>query len=412
MLNTLFIATLVGLPSIEVIQLDGQTQSGRLVSLSADQVVVETASGPQTLVTRELFAIRFPEALSDEDLVPIEHPVWVEFIDGSKVQAMGFSVDAGRATVQLNEGDSLLAATRTLRVVRFFKPTSDLSEQWDNIVSGDEIAGDVLVIRKSRTIEDADGIEQESVGLDSLEGILHEINDQYVAFEFDGTRVEVPRYKVEGIVYSHRGSNRQPDPTSRVSLLDGSAWNMKTCELDGEILKGISVGGVRLSLPLSSVAKIDFSIGNLIFLSDLDPDTFEWKSDLHTPKTPSVVSSWYRIRKDQGFYGGPLLLDGHSYEKGLALHSQTRLSYRLTREFKRFAATAGIDDRYRSEGNVTLSISGDGRQLLSANLSGDTQLNIDLDLRGIRRLEIFVDYGDDRVGYGDYLNLCNARLIK
>jgi len=107
-----------------------------------------------------------------------------------------------------------------------------------------------------------------------------------------------------------------------------------------------------------------------------------------------------------------LVLDTHSYEKGLALHSQTKLSYRLTREFERFAAVAGIDDRYRLDGNVTLTISGDGKQLLSENLAGSKQVNIDLDLRGVRRLEILVDYGEDKVGYGDYLNLCNARLMK
>jgi hypothetical protein len=61
---------------------------------------------------------------------------------------------------------------------------------------------------------------------------------------------------------------------------------------------------------------------------------------------------------------------------------------------------------------VTLIISGDGKQLLSENLAGTKQVNIDLDLRGVRRLEILVDFGEDNVGYGDYLNLCNARLMK
>ena len=75
------------------------------------------------------------------------------------------------------------------------------------------------------------------------------------------------------------------------------------------------------------------------------------------------------------------------------LHSRTKLSYRLTRAFDRFAALAGIDDRYRSEGDVTLTISGDGKQLLSEHLTGSRQVQIDLDLRGVRRLEILVDYG-------------------
>ena len=35
-----------------------------------------------------------------------------------------------------------------------------------------------------------------------------------------------------------------------------------------------------MRLPLASIIKIDFSVGNLVFLSDLKPDSFDWKSDL------------------------------------------------------------------------------------------------------------------------------------
>ncbi|MEO8494892.1 MAG: NPCBM/NEW2 domain-containing protein, partial [Planctomycetota bacterium] len=410
--NTFLLASLVGLAPVEVNRLDGQTSNGTLVSLAPERVVIETTEGMQTYLTRELFSLAFPIASADEIVVPIEDPISVQFVDGSIVQATSFLVEAGRATVLLSENEPILAATRSLQSVRFFKPSAELSKQWDEIAAAGDIAGDVLVIRKILKSEDENGIQQESMGLDSLEGVLYEVTDENVAFDFDGTRVDVPRHKVEGVIYFHRTASRLAEPTSRVMTVDGSAWNFKSCELEGETLKGVTVGGVRLSLPLAGLTKIDFSVGNLVLLSDLKPDTFEWKSDLETPKTPTVVSTWYRLRMDRGFDGGPLVLNGRYYEKGLALHSKTKLSYRLTREFQRFAAVAGIDDRYRSNGDVTLTISGDGKQLLSENLAGPKQVNIDLDLRGVRRLEILVDYGEDKVSYGDYLNLCNARLLK
>lgn len=411
-LNTLLLAASIGFTPVEVNQLDGQMHSGTLVSLAPAQAVVETAQGERTFSTRELYSLRFPDALVNEDFLPLEDPIAVEFEDGSRVQAANVSVESGRATVLLTENEPILAATRSIHSVRFFQPIAALSKQWDQIVSAGDVAGDVLVIRKTQTVEDENGVEKESIGLDSLEGVLHEITDDHVAFEFDGTRVEVPRHKVEGVIYFHRTANRQSEPTSRVFTADGSAWNFKSCELDGDTIKGVSVSGIRLNLPVAKITKIDFSVGNLVFLSDLKPDAFEWKSDLETSKTPPVVSTWYRLRVDEGFYGGPLILDAHSYEKGLALHSRTKLSYRLTREFERFAAIAGIDDRYRADGNVTLTISGDGKPLMSENLAGSKLINIDLDLRGVRRLEILVDFGEDKVGYGDYLNLCNARLMK
>jgi len=103
-----------------------------------------------------------------------------------------------------------------------------------------------------------------------LEGVLHEVTEESVAFDFEGTRADVPRHKVEGVIYFHRAASRLPDPTSRVLTVDGAAWNFKSCELDGETLKGVSVGGVRLSLLIASLAKIDFSVGNLVFLSRSD----------------------------------------------------------------------------------------------------------------------------------------------
>ncbi|MBC8353977.1 MAG: NPCBM/NEW2 domain-containing protein [Planctomycetes bacterium] len=411
-LNSLVLAATLGNAPIDINQLDGQTTSGTLVSLSPDQMVVETDDGTQTFTTREIFSLTFVDSYGDEDFIPLEDPLVVQFVDGSSLQATGFQVEAGRATVLRPEDDPIRAATRSVHSVRFFKPTVELSKQWDDIETASDVAGDVLVIRKTLTVEDENGIEQESIGLDSLEGVLYDITDESVAFEFDGTRVDVPRHKVEGVIYFRRTGARLAEPTSRVSTVDGTIWNLKSCQLDGDTLKGVSVGGVRLSMPLASLTKLDFSVGNLVFLSDLEPSTFHWKADFQTSKTPSVVPTWYHLRLDEGFYGGPLRLDSRSYEKGLSLHSQTKLSYRLTRDFDRFAAIAGIDDRFQADGNVTLTISGDGKQLLSEDLAGSRNIEINLDLRGIRRLEILVDYGDDEVGYGDYLNLCNARLMK
>ena len=49
---------------------------------------------------------------------------------------------------------------------------------------------------------------------------------------------------------------------------------------------------------------------------------------------------------------------------------------------------------------------------LDATLAGkDASRPVDLDLTGVRRLTIVVDFGES-LGMGDYLLLCNARLSK
>jgi hypothetical protein len=107
-----------------------------------------------------------------------------------------------------------------------------------------------------------------------------------------------------------------------------------------------------------------------------------------------------------------LVLGGESYEKGLALHSRTEIVYRLPEGFRRLQMVAGIDDAVRDGGNVRLTITGDGKQLWDEALSGtDKPLPIDLDVSGVRRLTILVDFGLD-LDVADHLLLCDARIVK
>jgi hypothetical protein len=59
-----------------------------------------------------------------------------------------------------------------------------------------------------------------------------------------------------------------------------------------------------------------------------------------------------------------------------------------------------------------LEIKGDGRQLYSGKLTGkDPPAALDVELAGVRRLVILVDFGDD-LDVADHLNLCEARIVK
>jgi hypothetical protein len=65
-----------------------------------------------------------------------------------------------------------------------------------------------------------------------------------------------------------------------------------------------------------------------------------------------------------------------------------------------------------ASGNVTLSVFGDDDLLAEHEIDGsDAPLPLDLDVTGVRRLRIVVDYGDN-LDTGDWLNLCNARIVK
>ena len=108
-----------------------------------------------------------------------------------------------------------------------------------------------------------------------------------------------------------------------------------------------------------------------------------------------------------------MMLDGQSYDRGLSLHSRTLIAYRLTEDYQHLLATVGIEDRFRSSGNVRLVISGEKGILFEKAITGrDGPLELDVNVQGVRRLQILVDFGADQSDVGDHLNLCNARLTK
>ena len=71
---------------------------------------------------------------------------------------------------------------------------------------------------------------------------------------------------------------------------------------------------------------------------------------------------------------------------------------------------AGIDPDLEQRGSVRLVIQGDDHVFLDQVLGGnDAPLPINLDISGVARLRILVDYGDE-LDMADHLNLCEMRL--
>jgi hypothetical protein len=75
---------------------------------------------------------------------------------------------------------------------------------------------------------------------------------------------------------------------------------------------------------------------------------------------------------------------------------------------------AGIDQLVarNGRGDVHVVISGDGKPLWEADVRGTGEpQTLDLDVSGVRDLEILVDFGSD-LDISDHLDLADARVIQ
>lgn len=385
---------------VEVTPLAGPAVTGKLMQWTVERVVVATPMGPRELESRAVRALSLsPPA--------VENDAWkgdllVELLDGSRLRVESYVAKQGKATGVLRGGRPFDIRTRAIRSVRFRPAQPQLDEAWAAHQTAEK-SGDLIVIRKT-----AKGSNQ--VTLDVQPGIIQEVAAETVQFELDGERIPVKREKLEGIVYFQPGERELADPAFRVDELGGSSWNVKSVKLEGESVVLETVAGASTTLPLNQLRKADYSAGNSTFLSDLEPESVAWTPYFESKLTG--LSQWKKIRRDELAGGGKLLLDGELFEKGLAVPSRTEVTFRVPRGYRRLETQVGILDSAREYGDVKLIISGDGRKLFDERISGkDASREVALDLTGIRRLTLLVDFGENE-DWSDVLVLGNARLTK
>lgn len=412
MMSSMFLACVLSVTApgeAQVMPLQGAPIRGEIVELSHDGIRLQSADGPVNWEAKAMHAVRFLDAGTGTPTSP--PPILVELVDDSVLNATAFVASGGMAVLDLQEGAACNIRSPAIRAVRFHRQDESMRKQWNEIAGGTR-RGDVLVIRKSHQAG-ADRKEPVTMVLDQIEGIVQEVKPDKVVFEFDGNKVDVPRAKVEGVLYRQQPDAPASDPACTVRGLAGEVWNVREMKLEEGKLQLTTVAGARMDVPLSRIKEVDFSAANLVFLSDLEPESVDWHPYFRSITTPDSLVRWFGPKRDRGADGLPLTLNGESYEKGLALHSRTQLSFRLTRNYRRFLATVGIAEEHRNTADLRFVVMGDERTLLDRSMTGAQQaFELSLDVEGVRRIKILVDFGDDRSDVGDLLYLCNARLAK
>ena len=379
---------------VDVRPLSGPVVSGELAAISGTELVLETPEGPRSFALRELLSVRQSGA---QVAASLSAKVTIQLVDGSRILASGYSTEKGKAVVEFLDGARLELPTAAVRTVRLKPAGEEFDGPWHEIAD-EPHKGDAIVIRKT--------------ALDYLEGVLLGVTADTVQFEFDGSRFDVAREKVEGLIYYHPSGSELPTPLCRLVDVHGSSWNVQELALIDGALELTTTAGASHSIPVADLHSLDFAAGNVSYLSDREPESVNWMPFIESPSARASLARLYQPRRDTNFAGAPLVLGGESYEKGLALHSRTEIVYRLPPGFRRLQMVAGIDDAVRDGGNVRLTITGDGKPLLDEALSGtDKPMPIDLDVSGVRRLTILVDFGLD-LDVADHLLLCDARIVK
>ena len=381
--------------SANVSTLDGNTTSGMVAAIADGSVSLEANGKTAKFPFGTILEVRFePSATSPSSTD--KAPVAVQLADGSRLSCRQVTLDGRTLVSDTIAAGKLQTPWTAVRAVRFRELEPAIADKWKELT---ETAPerDLLIVRNGDV-------------LDRLEGTISALDETTLTFLVGDTRVPIDRSKPKLFaVIPGRARPTEAKPLGELRFRNGDALTFRGLELQGENLAVHPLTGNPISVPLEQAAALDFGQGKVTFLSQIDPREKE-----HASYFGTEFDSVFDVRVDHSDAGPqtPIRIDRQPYQRGLVIHSQTKLTYRLNGDYRRFVAVAGIEQLVRPQGRVTLTISADGKELFNRTISGeDAPIPLDLDVSDVRELMIFVGFGGD-LDDGDHLALGDARLIK
>jgi hypothetical protein len=371
----------------------GRELTGNLVSLEAGQLTV-AAPDMQRWPTKNLVHLKFKNR---KLLKSTEVPV-VLLADGGSLTARAFGSDDETLTVHWEQYHVWAPLKLPLDAVRgliFSRPDDAAADArlWNRILEHRE-RHDLVLLNNG----------------DTLIGQFAGLNEQTLTLETTTGKSSVDRSGLRGIAFNPELTNieRLKGEGALVSLLDGSRFRVQNLKLGPGSLDRVecrTLFGARLDLPMLTIDSLRFLGGCATYLSDLEPSEYRFE--------PYFDFAW-PLRRDRNVQGGPLRLRGTSYPKGLGLHSQSEVSYRLDGKYRRFQATIGIDDDAEGKGSAIFEVLLDGKSVSrSDNLTGihPAVLLDRIDVTGAKLLTLRVEFGA-LADIQDHADWCDALLVK
>ncbi|MEM1063679.1 MAG: hypothetical protein AAGJ97_15245, partial [Planctomycetota bacterium] len=253
-----FAMAVAGAAEIEVSMLDGSTGRGTLTAIREDALTLDTADGRATFSRAEILNAVW------QDTTDRKRPagaVLVSLGDGSEFAGDLTSADVAAVTAEVGGGQELSLRRGDVRSLVFGEIDRAVADRWEQLRDR-RPPRDVVVTRKA----DA---------LDELEGVVTKIDAATIGFIPDGLDRELTIKRVNPSLFAlllaaPGTADVAAEACCEIELTDGSLIRATRLDADPDAVHAVTAGG-RLSLGHGSVATIDFALGRVVDLSELEP---------------------------------------------------------------------------------------------------------------------------------------------
>lgn len=243
-------------------------------------------------------------------------------------------------------------------------------------------------------------------GQTAVAGLIEQIDSQRLVLQYEGASRSIAIDKVIAIVAADLGLSQPPVLRATLTMTDGSTVTGHLAQATDTHLQ-IELGETPIEVSWSSLVRVDVHSPRLMYLSDVEPIAVDEQA---------VVAAHYPWRRDLSAAGTALAVaspagDRTQFQKGLGTHADCRLVFANERPFDRLMAIVGLNADYGGQGMCQATVMGDGVVLWTSQLSGRGEpVPIDVDIRGVERLELVVESGP-QLDMADHVDWCDARLV-
>jgi hypothetical protein len=385
-----------------VTTLDGSQLQGSLQKL-APELAIRTDEKDIALDWSEVLSLR-PLSSPAQALAGEEQPLRFTLADGSVFGARVESADSEPRSPESDE--SRHGETQGAFRVRF---GADQSAAVRSTMIR-SIASSRASLEARRLLEAAleDASRDEDVAIVTsdgqvveLRGRLRGIGGPGVEFEWRGRTVSIPWDRFAALAPA-RPAQRGASAKTYLHGGDVFAGRVAGGGQDAVILQSGTLGSVPIAW--ERIERIECRSERLVFLSELQPAGYEFEA---------FFDRRWEYVFDRTFSGAPISLAGRVFERGVVMHSRSRLGFQIAGRARQFAATVGVIDEMGHRGDARVAVLGDGRLLWEAQhvRGGEPPQTVLVDVSGVDSLELLVDFGED-LDLSDQVAWAMARLIR
>lgn len=336
---------------------------------------------------------------------PIESP-WVIFADGGAIAANPLELADERLVVDSELFGEQRFPLRSLAAIVFRAPfdPQDLDALFDRL---SPVGGE-----NGLTTPDREGPER-SVGDrlslengDELSGAVVSLDGKSVTFQVADADEPVKVALEKVVTLSFDWGLARPDGAQEGAWLgfsDGGRVLARSWSVSAdEVTLAWAAADVTGVTERNRLCYARPQGGKVAYLSDMPIVAYK--------HLPFLDTAW-SYRQDRCATGTRLRAGGRLYDKGIGMHSVSRLSFRLDGKWRRFDADLAIDDDAEGRGSVVFRVFLDGQQKFQSAVvrGGDRPIPCSLDVEGAKQISLIVDFADrgDELDHADWLD---ARL--